>query len=104
MEKEVNEFIEELLKESLYKIGVINVEVSPFATNIGINFNERYIKEIADFINGDKDKIQEIIRRHANDLGQEISNYIKSCNNKIDEEQQKIFDDLLCIFGIKNTK
>lgn len=104
MEKQINEQIEELVKDSLVEISVINIQASPFATNVGIGINEGYIKKIASFVNGDENKIQEIIKKHANDLGEEISNYIKSCNNKIDEEQQKIFDDLLRIFGIKNTK
>lgn len=104
MEKQINEQIEELLNESLDEVANINIQASPFATKVNISINEGYIKKIASFVNGDENKIQEIIKRHANYLGEEISNYIKSCNNNIDEEQSRIHDDILRILGIKTTK
>ncbi len=82
MEKQINDQIDELLKESLKEVGVINIQASPFATQVTASINEGHIKRIESFIHADENKIKEIIKRHADDLGNEISDYIKSCNNK----------------------
>ncbi len=82
MEKQINDQIDELLKESLEEIGVINIQASPFATQVTASINEGYIKKIESFIHADENKIKEIIQKHVSDLGDEISDHIKSCNNK----------------------